>query len=62
MPANTDTKFFWALSAHIYRFTPINLVENLNRAHTVDEFIRASEFVREPVFFATLVLNADDAV
>ncbi|CEN59255.1 hypothetical protein ASPCAL01707 [Aspergillus calidoustus] len=62
MPANTDTKFFWALSANIYRFTPINLVENLNRAHTVDEFIRASEFVREPVFFATLVLNADDAV
>ncbi|KAL2782538.1 hypothetical protein BJX66DRAFT_345744 [Aspergillus keveii] len=62
MPANTDTKFFWALSRNIYRFTPINLVENLNRAHTVDEFIRASEFVREPVFFSTLVLNADDAV
>ncbi|KAL2832778.1 hypothetical protein BJY01DRAFT_239659 [Aspergillus pseudoustus] len=62
MPANTDTKFFWALSRNIYRFTPLNLVHNLNRAHTVDEFIRASEFVREPVFFATLVLNADDAV
>ncbi|KAL3459368.1 hypothetical protein BJX64DRAFT_291342 [Aspergillus heterothallicus] len=62
MPANTDTKFFWALSKNIYRFTPINLVENLNRAHTVDEFIRAAEFVREPLFFATLVLNADDAV
>ncbi|KAL3444676.1 hypothetical protein BJX65DRAFT_297504 [Aspergillus insuetus] len=62
MPANTDTKFFWALSRNIYRFTPINLMENLNRAHTVDEFIRASEFVREPVFFATLVLNVDDAV
>ncbi|KAL2817653.1 hypothetical protein BJX63DRAFT_103148 [Aspergillus granulosus] len=62
MPANTDTKFFWALSRNIYRFTPINLVQNLNRAHTVDEFIRAREFVREPVFFATLVLNADDAV
>lgn len=62
MPANTDTKFFWKLTRNIYRFTPINLVHNLNRAHTTDEFIRASEFVREPLFFATLVLNADDAV
>ncbi|KAJ6443647.1 carboxypeptidase yscS [Purpureocillium lavendulum] len=61
MPANTDTKFFWALTKNIYRFTPINLVHNLNRAHTTDEFIRADEFVREPLFFATLILNADDA-
>lgn len=62
MPANTDTKFFWALTKNIYRFTPVNLVENLNRAHTTNEFIRADEFVREPLFFATLILNADDAV
>lgn len=62
MPANTDTKFFWALTRNIYRFTPVNLVHNLNRAHTTDEFIRAAEFVREPLFFATLILNADDAV
>lgn len=62
MAANTDTKFFWALTKNIYRFTPINLVENLNRAHTVDEFIRAEEFVREPLFFASLILNADDIV
>ena len=62
MPANTDTKCFWALTKNIYRFTPINLVDNLNRAHTTDEFIRADEFVREPLFFASLILNADDAV
>lgn len=62
MPANTDTKFFWALTKNIYRFTPVNLVENLNRAHTTDEFIRADEFVREPLFFASLILNADDVV
>jgi len=62
MPANTDTKFFWALTKNIYRFTPVNLVENLNRAHTTNEFIRADEFVREPLFFASLILNADDAV
>lgn len=62
MPANTDTKFFWKLTRNIYRFTPINLVHNLNRAHTTDEFIRAEEFVREPLFFASLILNADDAV
>lgn len=62
MPANTDTKFFWPLTRNIYRFTPINLVQNLNRAHTTDEFIRAKEFVREPLFFATLILNADDIV
>ena len=62
MPANTDTKFFWALTKNIYRFTPVNLVENLNRAHTTNEFIRASEFVREPLFFASLILNADDVV
>jgi Gly-Xaa carboxypeptidase len=62
MPANTDTKFFWALSKNIYRFTPINMVQNLNRAHTTDEFIQADEFVREPLFFASLILNADDVV
>jgi Gly-Xaa carboxypeptidase len=62
MPANTDTKFFWALTKNIYRFTPVNLVHNLNRAHTTDEFIRADEFVREPLFFASLILNADDVV
>ncbi|KAJ5819299.1 hypothetical protein N7474_004890 [Penicillium riverlandense] len=62
MPANTDTKFYWALTKNIYRFTPVNLVENLNRAHTTDEFIRAEEFVREPLFFASLILNADDIV
>ncbi|KAJ5756670.1 hypothetical protein N7533_006213 [Penicillium manginii] len=62
MPANTDTKFFWKLTQNIYRFTPINLVHNLNRAHTTDEFIVAEEFVREPLFFATLILNADDTV
>ncbi|KFY26679.1 hypothetical protein V493_03950 [Pseudogymnoascus sp. VKM F-4281 (FW-2241)] len=62
MPANTDTKFFWALTKNIYRFTPVHLVHNLNRAHTTDEFIRADEFVREPLFFATLILNADDIV
>jgi Gly-Xaa carboxypeptidase len=62
MPANTDTKFFWALTKNIYRFTPVNLVQNLNRAHTTDEFIRADEFVREPLFFASLILNADDVV
>ncbi|OBT69994.1 hypothetical protein VE03_00642 [Pseudogymnoascus sp. 23342-1-I1] len=62
MPANTDTKFFWALTKNIYRFTPVHLVYNLNRAHTTDEFIRANEFVREPLFFASLILNADDVV
>ncbi|KAK5790853.1 hypothetical protein VI817_006162 [Penicillium citrinum] len=62
MPANTDTKFFWGLTKNIYRFTPVNLAENLNRAHTTNEFIRADEFVREPLFFASLILNADDAV
>ena len=62
MPANTDTKFFWTLTKNIYRFTPVNLVESLNRAHTTDEFIRADEFVREPLFFASLILNADDVV
>lgn len=61
MPANTDTKFFWKLTKNIYRFTPVNLVQNLNRAHTTDEFILAEEFVKEPLFFATLILNADDA-
>lgn len=62
MPANTDTKFFWALTKNIYRFTPLNIIGSLNRAHTTDEFIRASEFVKEPFFFASLILNADDAV
>lgn len=62
MAANTDTKFYWRLTKNIFRFTPIIFRENFKRAHTTDEFIRADEFVREPLFFANLILNADDAV
>lgn len=61
MAANTDTKWFWKLTKNIYRFTPLSFEHGFNRAHTTDEFIKASEFVREPYFFASLVLNADDA-
>lgn len=62
MSANTDTKFFWKLTKNIFRFTPLNFQHGFNRAHTTDEYIKAAEFVREPYFFASLVLNADDAV
>ncbi|KAJ7512330.1 hypothetical protein B0H11DRAFT_1698767 [Mycena galericulata] len=61
MTGNTDTRFNWALSAHIFRYGHQNLVGGLGGIHTVDEHISAKSFVGMITFFTTLILNVDEA-
>ncbi|KAI5832984.1 carboxypeptidase S [Schizophyllum commune Tattone D] len=59
---NTDTKYYWDLTPHIFRYnhkaTPTKLV---NGVHTVNEFLELDAYVEEMLFFATLILNADES-
>ncbi|KAJ7825060.1 hypothetical protein B0H14DRAFT_3110832 [Mycena olivaceomarginata] len=59
MTANTDTRFTWELSKHIFRYGHGS--EGLGNIHTVDEHIKADAFVEMITFFTTLILNADEA-
>ncbi|KAJ7096137.1 carboxypeptidase S [Mycena epipterygia] len=62
MTGNTDTRFNWALSDHIFRYGHGNMIGGgLGGIHTVDEHIRADAFVEMITFFTGLILNADEA-
>ncbi|KAJ7093466.1 hypothetical protein B0H15DRAFT_159098 [Mycena belliarum] len=62
MTGNTDTRFNWALSQHIFRYGHDNQIGgNLHGIHTVNEHMSASNFVEMIIFFTTLILNADEA-
>ncbi|KAJ7150834.1 carboxypeptidase S [Mycena crocata] len=62
MTGNTDTRFNWELSQHIFRYGHGNLISGgLGGIHTVNEHIRADSFVEMITFFTTLILNADEA-
>ncbi|KAJ6627647.1 carboxypeptidase S [Mycena sp. CBHHK59/15] len=61
MSGNTDTRFNWALSEHIYRYGHQKLGLSLSNIHTVDEHISADAFIEMITFFTTLILNMDEA-
>ncbi|KAJ7056189.1 hypothetical protein C8F01DRAFT_1157035 [Mycena amicta] len=62
MSGNTDTRFNWELSDHIFRYGHWNMViGGLNGIHTVNEHIKADSFVEMITFFTTLILNVDEA-
>ncbi|KAJ7306860.1 carboxypeptidase S [Mycena albidolilacea] len=62
MTGNTDTRFNWELSKHIFRYGHGNLIGGgLGNIHTVNEHIKADAFVEMITFFTTLILNADEA-
>ncbi|KAJ7778399.1 carboxypeptidase S [Mycena metata] len=62
MAGNTDTRFYWSLSQHIFRYDHSSIVgEGIGEVHTVDEHFRAAVLVEMITFFTTLVLNADEA-
>ncbi len=58
MTGNTDTKFYWGLSRHIYRFSP-NREDGLANIHTVDERIGLKEHVEGVKLYAQLILNGN---
>lgn len=56
MTGNTDTKYYWALTRDIYRFTPAR-EEGRGNAHTVDEKISLKVHVEGVKFYAQMILN-----
>ncbi|KAF9530344.1 carboxypeptidase S [Crepidotus variabilis] len=68
MSGNTDTRFYWNLSQHIFRYNHGNggngSIENekagLGGIHTVNENIQVDAFVEMIRFFAAIILNADE--
>ncbi|PVF99895.1 carboxypeptidase S [Serendipita vermifera] len=60
MSGNTDTRRYWNLTPHIFRYSHLR-AEDFLGIHTVDEHIRASGLVGSVRFFANLLLNADEA-
>ncbi|KAL8277506.1 hypothetical protein RQP46_010061 [Phenoliferia psychrophenolica] len=58
MIANTDTKHYWPLSKHIYRFVPASL-ELIKNFHTVDERIHIDAHLTGIRFFYKLIRNTE---
>jgi Gly-Xaa carboxypeptidase len=62
MSGNTDTRFYWKLSPHIFRYNHHHAArENpLSGIHTINEFVAVDDFMEKIRFFSTLILNADE--
>ncbi|WWC63504.1 uncharacterized protein I303_106107 [Kwoniella dejecticola CBS 10117] len=59
---NTDTRQYWNLTRNIYRFGWQNdRKKNHNNIHTVNEAIRADDFVEEIRWFLNFIVNVDEA-
>lgn len=58
MFANTDTSRTWALTKHIYRFTPAVYSESVN-VHTVDERISLRGHLTTTQFYYKLLRNTE---
>ncbi|KAF8337820.1 hypothetical protein F5887DRAFT_983763 [Amanita rubescens] len=66
MAGNTDTRYYWNLSQHIFRYNHQNAGnasdDVFNHIHTVDESISIDSFLEMIRFFTTLILNADESI
>ncbi|KAI0675538.1 carboxypeptidase S [Trametes maxima] len=63
MSGNTDTRYYWALTPHIYRYNHHNSGNGTslsNGVHTINEYMEADAFLEVIRFFTTLILNADE--
>lgn len=58
---NTDTKWYWKLTKHIFRYGHVNSGDSYNGAHTVNEAIRAEGFFEVIRFHTRLILNGHDS-
>ncbi|THU91182.1 carboxypeptidase S [Dendrothele bispora CBS 962.96] len=61
---NTDTKYYWKLTPHIFRYNHHNQGSDKNAlsgAHTVNEHVTAESLLETINFFVTLILNADES-
>ncbi|EEB98096.1 hypothetical protein MPER_02456 [Moniliophthora perniciosa FA553] len=62
---NTDTRYYWKLTDHIFRYNHKNSGNETNRlangVHTVNENIELDAFLEIIRFFSTLILNTDES-
>jgi len=58
---NTDTRHYWNLTKHIFRYSHMNAGDSYNGAHTVNEASRGENFIEVIRFFTRLILNADES-
>lgn len=63
MPANTDTKYYWDLTRHIFRYFPgwDPEVMSLEGIHTVGERVSVVAHVRTVQWYARFLRNMDEA-
>ncbi|KAI0034441.1 hypothetical protein K488DRAFT_77198 [Vararia minispora EC-137] len=63
MSGNTDTRYYWGLTDHIFRYNHHNAGSGraLAGVHTVNEHIAADDLVGIIRYFTTLILNVDEA-
>lgn len=60
MVANTDTKWYWPLTKHIFRYTPAVMSHNLDNVHTVDENIDFDNHLRLIAFWFEYIQNVSN--
>ncbi|KAG1866210.1 hypothetical protein F4604DRAFT_1779356 [Suillus subluteus] len=56
-----DTRFYWNLTQHIFRFSPSFDTDNFNGAHTVNEAFRADSLNEGVRFYTKFILNVDES-
>ncbi|KAG2364099.1 hypothetical protein BDR07DRAFT_1482813 [Suillus spraguei] len=64
MSGNTDTRYYWKLTEHIFRYGHTDGAQGgslVSGVHTVNEAIKISNFVEMIRFFTTLILNVDES-
>ncbi|EMD39065.1 hypothetical protein CERSUDRAFT_112759 [Gelatoporia subvermispora B] len=64
MSGNTDTRYYWKLTEHIFRYNHHNSGNASSLAggvHTVNEHLPADALIETIRFFTTLILNADES-
>ncbi|KAI0060656.1 carboxypeptidase S [Artomyces pyxidatus] len=57
---STDTRHYWNLTSHIFRYGHRGASDGYNGAHTVNEAIKAEGYLEMIRFFTRLILNADE--
>ncbi|KAK4173360.1 putative carboxypeptidase [Triangularia setosa] len=64
MTGNTDTRYYWDLTRHIFRFAPGYDADDevgLGKIHTVDERVSVLNHIHTVRWFVTFVRNMDEA-
>ncbi|KAI0259746.1 carboxypeptidase S [Gloeopeniophorella convolvens] len=56
---NTDTRYYWPLTEHIFRYSHINAT-GFQGGHDVNEAIRGEAFIEMIRFYGRLILAADE--